>query len=369
MNTRVGNVASLVMCLSALVSQGYALPPLGLTQISPSPIPLSNLELIDQVAYSGVPGGIWTVDSTGAKTFLPISHPTLGLPYSVTRAVKAFDGDLYAAANFGSASIYTGASLYSLDQLSTPIVTWESSQVVGVDINLRGFGNQEDATRFLLNGSTELLDYPAGAEPDYTGTGAAAATPTGYVIGNAAIPMTIGAAPALWAPTGDFSFVDGIGFATSIRDRNDGNGVNYGWNTGEPVVRLGEGGIFFISDQDGGPIDLAESVLVAHSDFAVFDGNPFTSTAEYLAFYPGLIPGFPDRSRPLLDIFPDLATIDIDIITDLASVNGYLYMTISGEDGLFLFGARDPSVIPEPATFALAFVGAVATLFIRRNKS
>ena len=36
------------------------------------------------------------------------------------------------------------------------------------------------------------------------------------------------------------------------------------------------------------------------------------------------------------------------------AVDGRIYMTLSGPDGLFLFGATDPSVIPEPSTLVLA---------------
>jgi hypothetical protein len=52
-----------------------------------------------------------------------------------------------------------------------------------------------------------------------------------------------------------------------------------------------------------------------------------------------------------------------------AAVDAYIYMTLYGEDGLYLFGARDPSVIPEPATVVLALLlaGGVVAMAMRRR--
>lgn len=107
---------------------------------------------------------------------------------------------------------------------------------------------------------------------------------------------------------------------------------------------------------------------MSHGDFVVID--EFGALLSGLhGYYPGIIPDHPDRAMPLLTIFPELAAIDIDVVTDLAAVDGYIYMALSGSDGLYLFSARDPSVIPEPTTFALALIGVAAAQLIRRQWS
>lgn len=61
----------------------------------------------------------------------------------MTRVVDAFDGELYVAANFDTPSSTLRHSLFQLDEPTTPIVTWESGRVIGVDTNLRSFGNNQ----------------------------------------------------------------------------------------------------------------------------------------------------------------------------------------------------------------------------------
>ena len=367
-------------CAIALLCAGanvFALPPLGLTQISSTPISSSNLEIIDESAYLGVPGGVWTIDTLGDKTFVAIAHPTHGSATSVTRVVEAFDGDLYVAANFGSdywAS--SSATLYALSAPSTPINTWtEPYQVYGVDAQLRTFGNFNnepigtDARYFYMDGTSEPLAYPPGSSSLDHSTSIVSSTPNGYAVGGARIPGTLGGSPAFWTPTGDFTFVFGFGSATSIRERIDGQGINIGANLSSPNILLGQDG-YEIKNLNGEFVDIGDnSVIVSHSDFVVFDALASQSSADFFGYYPGIVPGQLDWPRRLLEIFPELASIDIDIITDLASVDGYIYMTINGSDGLYLFGARDPSVIPEPTPLALAFLCLFAVLATRRRSS
>lgn len=371
------------LCLIGLVNQSYALPPLGLTQISSMPVSfppfgfvpaqtIANLELISDSGYLGVENVIWTIDTSGNKSFVTLSHPTLGSPSSVTRVVKAFDGDLYVAANFGTFNNPTGAALYRLNEPTAPLVTWEFARAGGVDANLRTFGDTDEAVRLLLNDSIESLPYPSPSIGSFTEL--YSATPTGNAVGTAGIPGTAGAAPAFWTPDGQISFVFGFGFAFSIRDRINGEGVNIGANLTAPTVRFGPAG-YEIQGDDGAYLDISDNeVIVSHSDFAIFETTFSFQSADYFAFYPGIVPGHVSRSRPLLDIFPELAAIDIDIITDLASVNGHLYMTLSGSDGLYLFGARDPSVVPEPTALLLATLAGACLflgrwLYARKNRS
>jgi hypothetical protein len=112
--------------------------------------------------------------------------------------------------------------------------------------------------------------------------------------------------------------------------------------------------------------DFEDAVKVSHDDFVVV--HAMYADIVLYGFFPGIVPDHPNRALPLLDIFPELASIDIDMINDLASVDGYLYMTLSGADGTYLFGARDPSVaVPEPAAVVLALL--TAAVFLRRTRS
>jgi hypothetical protein len=186
-------------------------------------------------------------------------------------------------------------------------------------------------------------------------------TPTGYVLGYGVIPGTIGSSSALWGPGGQFiSFVG----AASIRDRLDGNGVNLGGDLSS-IARLGDTDITILDEMDEVWYDT--SVIVSHSNFMVtqtFDYQSSTYT-NFRGFFPGINPDFPSRAVPLLDIFPQLAAIDIDAITSAASVDGYLYLAINGSDGLYLFGAPDPSLVPEPAALMLVMMLAVPLAFKR----
>ena len=348
------NVLLLVLCV-----RSYALPPLGLTQVSVDSTLRPNLELIDGTAYLGVAGGVWTVDASGSLTFITLSHATLGAPNNTTRVVKAVDGELYVAANYYLSGFSAQPALYRLDEPTSPFVIWDNALARSVDSNLHVFGNTLDfaasytGIRLLLDGTIEPLLSP-GNNADVNG-----GTPSGYILGDANFPGTIGSEPAIWTPTGELSFLHVCCISTSIRDRADGDGVNVGWDGAG--VKYGSGPAIYIEEEDGSRFE-GLPVIVSHSDFSVIQGDPGLS--KY-AFYPGINPDFPNRAMPLLDVFPELASIDIDVISDLASVDGYLYMTLSGDDGTFLFGARDPSVIiPEPTSAVLALL--TAAVFLRR---
>lgn len=275
--------------------------------------------------------------------------------------MKAVDGDLYLAANFRVSPSAFRPALFRLDQPMSPLVTWENGDIRGVDANLRGFGMADNAARFISDGSIETLSSPSGSSSSTINL-LWSVTPLGYSIGDAVIPETTASAPVVWTPEGHISFVFSFGLATSVRDRSDGQGINIGADLTSPEVRFGQTGYATISDINGEYLFVSEGgVLVSQDDFVIVHANWPT---ELYGFYPGIVPGFPDRAVPLLDIFPELAAIDIDFVHDLASVDGYLYMTLSGADGTFLFGARDPSVIPEPATAVMMVL--VATVALRR---
>jgi hypothetical protein len=314
-----------------------------------------------------------TVDSLSNAAFIAISHPTLGGANGVTRVVVGPSDDLYIGATLGTFNAPLGAALYRLQLPTVPIVTWEEAyRVDGVTTDLIAFGNvlqdEFEASEFLLDGTVAPLAHPPGPDSN-NGTSLSLSTPSGYAIGIAGIPGTAGIGPVKWEPDGDISFLGAFGVANSIRDRTDGEGANIGWYDFEvPVISYGDGDSFGIFKDDGASFyddfPFTIEVNVSHGDFAVVEVfESFSSGVSALyGFYPGIVPGFDNRGLPLLDIFPQLAAIDIDRVHDLASVDGYLYMTLSGADGTYLFGERDPSVIPEPAAVVMVLCVAVVVL-------
>jgi hypothetical protein len=346
--------------LAALLSGAnllHALPPLGLTQITPATEAGLNLEIIDGAAYLTTATGIWTVDSVATTSFIEVTPS----PTSITPVVKGTDGEIYVAANIGPINS-SESTLYRFDQTLTPVVTWgPNALAMGIDSQLRMFDFY--GARFLPDGSfDDYLESPIGSVIGPV----SGVTPSGYVLGDAQIPNTIGSSPALWNPDGSFaSFLFGVGFAGSIRDRADGNGVNVSdGDSGQ--VNLGSDG-YSLADESGSPLPMGGTfVQVSQSDFLVGQIDDFgPNPDEFFGFFPGIVPGFDNRVVSLFDLFPILSTIDIDGISTIASVDGNFYMAITGSDGLYLFGAVDPSLVPEPATFAL-MMALVMPLALRR---
>jgi hypothetical protein len=153
----------------ACCATAFALPPLGLT---PTNLATGGaLEIIDGTAYISSTAEVRTVSSTGELGLIGLSHPLLSSPHGITGVVKASDGKLYAAANFGASSFPTHAALFALNQPHSPVTTWDSALVVGVDANLRTYGNVEGsclncyaATYFKLDGSSQEMPFPAGTD-------------------------------------------------------------------------------------------------------------------------------------------------------------------------------------------------------------
>jgi hypothetical protein len=353
-----------------------ALPPLGLTHVGS--LSEGNLEIIAGSAYIGAGAEVTRIDSSGDITRTELTHPELGTPNNVTRVADGPDGNLYVGANFGPANpvfVPNHAALFRLDEPTVPVVTWdrdvdagERPWILGVDSSLRAIGNvvfdfsipdvspDISAAEFHLDGSIELLNYPADAFP----ASVMHVSPSGYALGEAHIPGTLGSGVALWSPSGSFSFA-AFGTADSMRDRLDGQGVNFGANFGVLGIKYG--------DQLGLDIDVSgDRVIVSHSEFAlVEDQRPAPLADDYFAFFPGIVPDDRTQAVPLFDIFPELASVNFDRITDLAAVDGRVYMTLVGEDGLYLFGARDPSVIPEPSALVIAVLATGAFACWRRT--
>ena len=356
-----------------------ALPPLGLTHISM--LPGGGLQIIDGSAYIGGRQHIWTVTGNGEVAALELFHPTLGSPNGIRRVVKGPDGDIYAAATFVSQDPdFRDGAVFRLDMPETPIVTWSSLvNLVGIDRDLRGVGNRYpgDGTvhfpvELFLDGSIVPLERPVDPQDGFPLYAAAwNVSESGYVVGEAALEKLEG---AIWTPDGEFSYIPPIvsgphASAAAVRDRNDGNGVNIGLEYvgrvkygDEPTINLHERG----SDDD-----IFGGVTVSQSDFALVhlnDPDPFDEIEVQgtFAYYPGIVPDDPAAVVPLEEVFPELTTIGLKAGGDLYAVDGRIYMTLRAEDGLYLFGARDPSVIPEPRAVMLALVAAGACAAGRR---
>jgi hypothetical protein len=322
------------------------------------------------MAYISDSAGVWIVNELGHSSLIELGNPTLGVLRRVTRVVEGPGNELCVAADFlVPGSIYRPA-LFSLDQPTNPIVTWSQGFVGGVRANLEVLGTSTApsgfaaASRFLIDGSVERFEYPPGSGDNNNSAAIALATPSGYGIGYAVIPGTFGAASGVWDPDGNFEWLApnlGAAIETSIRDRHDGTGPNIGWDGAG--VQYGQETPFLLKGDNGSSLG-GDVAIVSQGDFVVID-RPYSM--DRWGFYPGITPGYSDRALPLLDIFPELSSLPIDAVRDITAINGYLYMAIESDGQLYLFGARDPSVIvPEPATAVLALLA--AAVFLRRAR-
>jgi hypothetical protein len=261
----------------------------------------------------------------------------------------------------------TGAALYRIDNPSQPLVTWHSvvdgehiPNIAGIDANLRAVGTLIARfehlpylpAEFLMDGTFQQLEMN-GQPGEFLDGGVSSISESGFAAGGAQPTGTIGIDGALWSPEGELIFFrpggSSIRTASSIRDRNDGAGFNIGTESAGIVYGPVPQEIH-VHAQD---IDISfrSTTLVSQSDFAAVN----VSGIGAFAYYPGLVPDDPLAILPIEDVFPELASIDVDMITVLdATPDGHIFMTLSGPDGLYLFGARDPSLIPEPQALALA---------------
>jgi hypothetical protein len=152
-----------------------------------------------------------------------------------------------------------------------------------------------------------------------------------------------------------------------VRDRSDGRGVNIGFEF-EAGVIYGDRDAVRLHESDGFfRIIIPGETIVSQGDFVVANVEPGFQEAGPFAYYPGIVADQPGVVLPIQDIFPDLTSINFDGVSDLYAVDGYIYMTLHGDNGLYLFGARDPSVIPEPSTLLIAALATGAIACCRRT--
>jgi len=333
-----------------------ALPPLGLTRIADEPDADAELAIVGDVAYISGRRDIWVLDDNATIDTFRLMHPDLGMHSNPSRVVKGPDETLYVGATFlrsDTSPFSDGVGLFALNNLADPIATWEARlDLVGFGSDLRGVANHQTGqpVRLLADGTIEELQFPEGT-PNMEAGFVTSMSESGYAVGHAFVPGTIGDAASLWTPSGDHSFLDVGGSAIDVQDRIDGQGINIGWKFVSIVSQYGDFGVvhpnlenYVIGSGEGG-------ILLTNGDFAVLRaGLP----VPYLGFQPSFVPGVPERALPIEEFFPELAAVRFDDITDVVAADDHIFITLSSEDGLYLFAARDPSVIPEPGTWGLA---------------
>ncbi len=353
---------ALFSCFSA-----SALPPLGLTQIDIEEDPSARLAVFDGTAYVSTDAGIYPIDELGVQSVLVPSPSGFGAIAGTTRVVKSVSGDLIVAATFDrQPGVAGGAVALALNDLQSPILAWSFfGSVSAIDSRLRAVGIDLDGYVLNENGSVEFFGANSNFFRPYD------LTPNGVAYGTGAIPNTIGAAPALLDLDGGFEFLAGFGGPNSIRERSDIEGINVAYSAEYLTVEYADSRIFNIDEsQNRFPLG-NEFIHVSESDFVVVQTRSFpqsASLADILAYYPGINPAGIDRSVPLGDLFPELSTIDFDYITDISSSEGQIHLLLSGDDGLWLFAARDPSVVPEPSTVCIGAVLLIGFAALRKRR-
>ncbi len=237
-----------------------------------------------------------------------------------------------------------------------------NANVVGLDRNLKGYGvtgvQSDLPAQFNLDGTLTEMD---GGNLSVV----LAVSGSGFSVGSAFIPGTIGTGAALWDPKGflNRSILRNYAGAsgTSISDRWDGHGLNIGISVPATAI-LGDSPPVEILDPQGEIIGRGIS-QVSQSDFTIVSPR----SDDVYVYYPGVAADHPDRAMLIEDVFPELRTIDFEESSTPYAVDGHVYMVLSGDDGSFLFGAPDPSLIPEPTGIVLGLLGSLAYLGLARR--
>ena len=235
---------------------------------------------------------------------------------------------------------------FRLDQPLSEIVTWPSAgRLVGIDRNLRTIGddNAEFVAEYLIDGTVNPLAVPLDCPFEECASSQSIndVTESGYATGTVKIrPNAPGSGIGVWDPAGNVSIARGSMIPSSIADRLDGNGYNVslGGSDGEFRFMLGDTIIDLTQDDLGNTLPNDAFLLTSQSDFAVLK-DLFSISKRFYGYYPGIVPGNSEAALDLFAIFPELTSIDIDSISDMYAINGRIFMTLYGEDGLYLFGA------------------------------
>lgn len=351
--------ATIVLC--AIQSTVYGAIPAGLSHVADTtPTFGAALDVFGGKAYLSGRAGLIVFDGSSPAAPTVPSNDSFGDFKYTTRAIESPDGTIYFGASFDidrSPFKSRGAAVYQLEAPDSAVIEWEGLNAAGFDRSLNGFGYFEawgNGARLSANGDVTHVSplWLGGAE----------VTPNGVIAGQASPPGSLGVAAAMLLNDDSVHFLNSQGLLTSARDRNDGAGANFGyWGSGAYTVQYGDTTQFSVDSPLGYEEDGAQ-ILVSQSDFVVFRR---TGAPEYRAFFPGVNPIADNLSVPLIEVFPELSSVNINRVHDIASVDGNLYMLFSGDDGLWLYTAQDPSVVPEPSSLAV-LVALVCLLKTRR---
>lgn len=354
-----------LLALLLLTATVQALPPLGLTQVATNADSTSKLAVIDGVAYVSHHVGISLIGETGlAETIVPQSS-IFQSPYQPTRAVRGEDGGVYVGMNFNAGGEFGdgGSSLYRLSAPNQAITNWDGYIALGFSSQLWGVGRSPGTfwgdVRLLSDNSGPIVrDFVLLSGGGFYTT---EVLPGGLVVGDTAIPGTLGSAGAIIDRDDNLQFIADYGSTSAARERADGDGTNVSYNFGNGIV-LSYGSRGWTSIDGVSPPLGYGSVQVTETDFALLG----RWSGSYSVFFPGVNAAGDDLSVPLLEFFPELNALDFDYVTDIVSAGGQIHLLLSGDDGLWLYSAVDPTWVPEPNS-ALLMACALAPWAYRRR--
>lgn len=310
-----------------------------------------------ETVYLSTMTGVWTVTDSSA-TFTETSHPTLGPPLSLTAPMKGPDGDIYVGATFIAADFFSlSGATFRVSEPGVVVQEWANAEIRSLDNEINAYGTflATDAARFNEDGSTTVLDVPAGF-----GSGDALdSTSSGVAAGVNLRPGSLNG-PSVWHASG-ISFISDTldGRVLSVRDRVD-SGQNFGAVLeGQAYVKFGDGELTALIDENSNPL-LADEVYVAETDIAVIN---VTGGGVYV-YFSGLSATV-QQALPVESVFDELAATSYASAGRPTAVNGNLFLPLNGSVNLLV--TLDPSVVPEPSISVLLVGMSLGILQLRRR--
>lgn len=357
--TRIVSSLSILL-LSALVGIGAGVSevramPSGVVNLTTDPdavvegIYVDDNFMVFESVWSPTDAGVFTIfeSAPGVNdvSHIPITHPTLGAPLSLTAPMKGPDGDIYVGATFLNFGFTQDTALFNLASPDTPVVEWSNNntQISALDSNLNGYGAASGASAVRLNfdGSISALPFPS----TFSGGIALDVSASGVASGQNARAGS-GVAPAIWTGS-NISFLDDVldGRVWSVRDNLDG-GLNLGAVLdGQAYVHFADFDLQALVDENGSAL-LADEVFVSETNFSVIN----TLDGTY-AYYPGLTE-IMGQALPIGDVLSDFAGLDVERVGRPFSDSVNLYIPAQGS--ALLVVTPDVSRVPEPASSTLS---------------
>lgn len=351
---------TVLLLLSATISSAI---PLGFTQISDKPNDDAVLTVIDGIAYGskafikGEDGNVYypRLYSTYNEDWVEVHNygvfnidqpgvPVVNTPIIYNNSVELQHGFLSIYGMDENFNIYATVKNYR-DQYRTPYHTFPVYKITP----------ENKIEEIVVEGAWELIDIE----------------PNGYMIGTGYIPGTIGSGSFLVAPDGSSILAGGGASGNNAATRRDGNGINLAINYPAFTVTYGDGRRVEVQSPDGQYPHSIEDVYASENDFVVFTTRDYVNGEIYyedFAYFPGINPTSEDWSVSLEEYFPELQNLDYDRVVDIASSEGRLHLLLSGEDGLWIYAANDPTFVPEPSSAALGSMVLLSMLFSNKRR-